>query len=94
MEIIKIRTKLSTSERETLLNYNMEDQIWELDTTILKHYNKALKQGWQLLRQYVYEDGTIAGGVFKGSKTSVTFRNPEKKKMSKNQLNNLSTDNE
>lgn len=94
MEIIKIRTRLSTSERETLLNYNMEDQIWELDTTILKHYNKALKQGWQLLRQYIYEDGTIAGGAFKGSKTSVTFRNPEKKKMSKRQLNNLSTDNE
>ena len=89
METIKITTRLSTEERETILVYDNVDKVWHMDTTLLKHANKAKKQGWSQTAEYVYEDGTICGGVFEAPARAITIRNAEKKQMSEKQMSNL-----
>jgi hypothetical protein len=89
METVKINTKLSNEEKETILTYDAIDKIWTMDTTIQKHMNRALKQGWTTIKQYVYEDGTICGMVLTASDRSITIRNTAKKEMSEKQLGNL-----
>ena len=95
MEIIKIAgPRLSNEEREVYLYLDPIDRVWVLDSFVPKYFNKALKQGWTPIRQYVYDDGTIAGMSFTGPERAVTIRNTEKKKLSGKQLSNLNTDNE
>ena len=90
METIKITGKLTTEERETVIVYDSIDKMWHMDTTVLKHANKAKKQGWEQIAEYVYEDGSVCGGVFKAPPTAITFRNPNKKRvMSERQMGNL-----
>lgn len=89
MDIIKINTNLTAEERETILTYDGIDKQWTMDSTIPKHFRKALKQGWQPIRQYVYEDGSICGMVLTASERAITIRNTTKKQMSDKQLNNL-----
>ena len=89
MEIIKVTAKLTTEERETMLNYNPIDNVWVADSNIPKHFRKFLKQGWTPIRQYVYEDGTVCGMVLTGPERAITFRNTAKKQMSEKQLCNL-----
>ena len=91
MEAIKISTRLTSEERETILNYDSVDKKWYADTTVLKHYNRFVKQGWTLIEQYIYEDGSIAGGTFEAPERAITIRNTEKKEMSNKQMNNLSS---
>lgn len=92
METIKYSGKLVPEERETLLNYDPIDKIWIMDSTIPKHFNKALKQGWTLIEKHVYEDGAVFGMKLKAPERAVTIRNVEKKKMSDKQLKNLLQD--
>lgn len=92
MEIIKVYDKLSPEERETILNYDGAEKIWTMDTTIPKHFRKAMKQGWSPIRQYVYEDGTICGMELTAPERSVTIRSTTKKQMSEKQLDNLNGD--
>ena len=89
MEIIKVNTRLSTEERETVLNYDNSRKIWFMDSTVPKHFNKALKQGWEPTVKYVYEDGTVCGMALAAPARAVTIRNVEKKQMSVKQLGNL-----
>lgn len=90
MEIIKINSRLSAEERETVLLYDVIDKKWRMDTVVPKHANKAKKQEWTQVAEYVYDDGTVCGGVFEGSEKAITFRNPNKKRvLSEKQLNNL-----
>ena len=65
-----------------------------MDSTVQKHFNKALRQGWIPLVRYEYEDGTIAGYQLEASSRAITIRNVEPKQMSEKQLNNLSQDTE
>ena len=90
LEIIKINVKLTADERETLLNYDSINKEWIMDSTVPKHFRKAVKQGWTPIRQYVYDDDTVYGMVLKAPERAVTIRNVEKKKMSETQLKNLS----
>ena len=92
METIKITTRLSVEERETVLAYDSIDKEWIMDTTVPKHANKAKKQGWIQKAEYVYDDGTVCGGVFTASERAVTIRNTEKKQMSDRQKTNLFRD--
>ena len=46
MKIIKLKSRLSTDEKETCLNYDYIDKKWVMYSFISTHYNKALKQGW------------------------------------------------
>ena len=89
METIKVTTKLTKEERETILNYDELEKVWTMDSTIPKHFRKALKQGWAPIRQYIYEDGTVCGMILTASERAVTFRNTSKKQMSEKQLENL-----
>ena len=90
MEIIKVTSKLSNEERETVLVYDNVDRKWRVDTMLLKHVNKFKKQGWKQIVEYVYEDGSVCGGVFEGGERAITFRNPNKKRvMSEKQMKNL-----
>ena len=94
METIKVTTRLSAEERETILNYDNVDRVWRMDSTVPKHFNKALKQKWTPIAQYVYEDGTICGMALTAPARAITIRSTEKKQMSEAQMCNLLGDDE
>ena len=90
METIRINSRLTLEERETILIYDSVDKVWKMDTTITKHMNKAKKQGWTQTAEYVYEDGTVCGGVFEAPTKGITIRDPNKKRvMNELQMKNL-----
>lgn len=92
MEIIKVTARISAEERETILVYDNIEKLWRMDSTIPKHFNKALKQGWNPITQYVYEDGTVCGMALTAPARAITIRNTAKKQMSEKQLGNLHND--
>ena len=94
MEIIKIHNKLILEERETILIYDSVDKVWTMDSTVPKHFRKALKQGWTPIRQYLYDDGTVCGMVLNAPERAITIRSTTKKEMSEKQLNNLRAEQE
>ena len=90
MKIIKLSTRLTSEEKETVLNYDYIDKMWRMDSMIQKHFNKALSQGWTPLVRYEYEDGSVAGYTLEAPGRAITIRNVEAKKMTNKQLKNLS----
>ena len=92
MKTVKIMSRLVTEERETVLTYDYVDKMWRMDTTVMKHANKAKKQGWTQIAEYVYEDGVVCGGAFEATDRAVTIRNAEKRQMSEAQMDNLFAD--
>ena len=95
METIKTTCKLSNEERETVLIYDNVDKVWHMDSTVPKHFRKALKQGWTPISQYVYEDGTVCGMELTALEKAVAIRDPNKKRvMSEKQMQNLHRRNE
>jgi hypothetical protein len=92
IEVIKIYTRFTLEEKETVLNYNCADKMWEMYSIVPKHFNKALKQGWTPKVRYEYDDGSIAGYVLTAPARAVTIRNVNPKQMSEKQLRNLSQD--
>lgn len=89
METIKVTSRLSAEERETILVYDNIDKVWRMDSTVPKHFNKAKKQQWTQTAEFVYEDGSVCGGAFEAPARAITIRSTEKKQMSEKQLNNL-----
>ena len=89
MDTIKVTTRLSSEERETVLVYDNVDKVWRMDSTVPKHFNKAKKQQWTQTAEFVYEDGSVCGGAFEAPARAITIRNAEKKQMSERQLGNL-----
>ena len=90
IETIKMTGKLFTEERETIIVYDGSTKMWTMDTTIPKHFRKALKQGWTPKTQYAYEDGTVCAMVLTAPEKAITIRNPNKTRvMSDKQMNNL-----
>lgn len=89
MKTIKINSRLTNEERETIIVYSGVDKMWKMDTTITKHANKAKKQGWTQIAEYAYDDGTVCGGAFTAPTKAITIRNAEKKQMSEAQMRNL-----
>lgn len=94
MDTIKITGKLTNEERETVLVYDSVDKKWRMDSTVLKHVNKAKKQGWTQTAEFIYDDGMVCGGAFEASERAITIRNAEKKQMSDKQMCNLRIDEE
>ena len=94
METIKVYGELTKEERETLLHYDYIDKTWMMDSTVPKHFRKALRQGWTPIKQFVYEDGTVCGMTLTAPERSITIRNTEKKQMSEKQMGNLLGDDE
>lgn len=91
METIKVNCRLSAEERETILNYDNVNKVWLMDSTIPKHFNRALKQMWTPITKYVYEDGTVCGMALTAPARAITIRNIEKKQMSEKQMGNLTS---
>ena len=90
METIKVNTRLSTEERESVLVYDYIDKVWYAETVIPKHFNKWKKQGWNQTAEYIYDDGTVCGGAFVVPEKAISFRNPNiKRVMSEEQMKNL-----
>jgi hypothetical protein len=90
MEIIKVNTRLAAEERETVLVYDGAEKVWTMDTSVPKHFRKALKQGWTPIAQYEYDDGTVCAMVLTAPEKAITIRNPNKTRvMSELQMNNL-----
>ena len=89
METIKVNSRLSAEERETVLVYDNVDKVWCMDSTVPKHFNKAKKQGWKQTAEFVYEDGTVCGGAFEAPARAITIRSTEKKQLSEKQMGNL-----
>ena len=92
MKTIRITSRLSSEERETVLVYDNADKVWYMDSTVPKHFNKAKKQGWKQTAEFIYEDGTVCGGAFEAPARAITIRSTEKKQMSDKQLGNLFND--
>ena len=92
MKTIRVKNKLTLEERETILVYDSVDKVWTMDSTVPKHFRKALKQGWKPITQYLYDDDTICGMVLSAPERSVTIRNTTKKQMSEKQMGNLLQD--
>ena len=89
MEIIKVKNRISSEEKETCLNYDYIDKKWYMYSVVPSHFNKALKQGWTIITKYEYEDGTVAGYELEAPGRAITIRSVEKKKLSDKQLMNL-----
>ena len=85
---------MSEEEREVILTYDSIDKQWNMVSTVPKFFRKALKQGWQPIRQCVYEDGTVCGMELTAPERAVTIRSTTKKQMSEKQLENLNGDDE
>lgn len=81
--------RLTSQEKETVMRYDYVDKVWIMDSTISTHYNKALRQGWTPLTEYVYEDGTVYGYKLEAPGRAVTIRSVEKKQVSEKQMENL-----
>ena len=92
MKTIKLTARLSAEERETILGYDNIDKVWTMDSTVPKHFNRALKQGWTPIAQFVYEDGTVCGMALTAPARAITIRNAEKKQMTEKQMRNLVSD--
>lgn len=90
METVKVANRLTNEEKETVLSYDSIDKTWNMYSTVPKHFRKALKQGWSLIKQYVYDDGTVCGMELVAQDRAVTIRSTTKKQMSEKQLENLS----
>lgn len=89
MKIQKLSARLTSEEKETLLNYDYVNKKWFMDSTVSTHYNKALKQGWAPIEKYEYEDGTVAGYKLEAPGRAVTIRSIDKKVLSEKQMDNL-----
>lgn len=93
MKTIKIEgNRLTIEERETILNYDSVERAWIMDSTVPKHFRKAMRQGWTPTKQYVYDDGTVCGMVLTAPERAITIRSTAKKQMSEEQLKNLNDD--
>lgn len=94
MKTTKVSVRMTNDERETVLQYSLSDKQWIMDSTIPKHFNKAKKQGWTPIEQFVYDDGQVCGMILSAPERAITIRSTEKRKMSDTQINNLLGDDE
>lgn len=78
MEKVIIASKIPSREQETLVCFNQVDKKWCVDTTIPKHYNRFLRQGWKPVKEYVYDNGEIVGGAFEAPEQAITVRSVTK----------------
>lgn len=91
VETIKVGTRLVPEERETHIGYDSIGKMWIIDSTVPKHFRKALKQGWTPIRQYIYEDGIVCGMILTAPERAITIRNVNKKELTEKQLDILNS---
>lgn len=74
--------KLSKMERETLIRISDDEEKWQCYSNIGKDINKMKKQGWTLLKEDYYRDGSICGAWFETPRRCVSFLNVRKREVS------------
>lgn len=79
-------TRITPEERESHLWYDPFYKTWTMETSIPKHFNKALKVGWEPILQGVYEDGTVCCMTLVASERGITIKTPKKREMHKAKL--------
>ena len=90
MRIYNLTSKLAVDEREThfWIDGANDDKV-VMDTTIMKDFNKAKKQGWTQIAEYIYGDGSVCGGCFEAPRRAISIRGVTKRVVTEKQLANL-----
>lgn len=77
--------KLSRLERETHICINEAEEYAMIDTAVQKDITKCRKQGYEVVKENFYDDGTICNVIFRAPKRAISFRNLEKMVISEKQ---------
>lgn len=77
--------KLTREERETLILYNEVDDEFIIDSSVQKHIRKFDKLGYECTDTQLYDDGTVCSKSYKVPVRSISFRSPEKRKVTEEQ---------
>lgn len=90
MRIYRLASRLSVDEREThfWIDGANDDKV-VMDTTIMKDFNKAKKQGWTQIAEYLYSDGSVCGGCFEAPRRAISIRSTNKRVVTEKQLENF-----
>lgn len=89
MNIIKTNIKLTTEEKETHVSFDMADGMWHMDSSIPRHFNKAVNAGWEPIAQYIDKDGIVYRMRLRAAERGITIKTPEKRKVSQEHLDKL-----
>ena len=90
MRIYHLLSRLSVDERETHFWIDgADDDKVVMDTTIMKDFNRAKKQGWTQIAEYLYSDGSVCGGCFEAPRRAISIRGVNKRVMTEKQLENF-----
>lgn len=81
MEIHILKSRILPDERETHICFDPDTKLWTMDSTIPRHFNKAIKVGWKPVREYHYEDGQIAAMVLAAPERGLTIKSPKKREL-------------
>ena len=82
MDTITLKDKFQPEERETHIWFDPGTQLWYMDSNISRHFNKALRTGWNAMRKYVYEDGAVAAMTLCAAERGITIKTPKKREFS------------
>ena len=77
--------KLTKEERETVIVFNEADNKFIIETSIAVHMRKFDRLGYECTKKQYYSDGTVMSKEYKVPKFAITFRKPEKRKVSEEQ---------
>lgn len=89
MKTIKNDIKLTAEERETHLNFDYINKMWYMDSSITRHFNKAVRTGWEPIAQYIDKDGIVYRMQLRAPERGITIKTPEKRNVSAAHLQKL-----
>ena len=81
MEKRILKNRIISEERETHILYDPETDTWTMESNIPRHFNKAMRVGWEPICQYCYEDGSIAAMTLSSSERGLTIKTPKKREL-------------
>lgn len=67
--------RLTREEFETHISMNAVDDTVIIETSIPKDIRKCLNQGYEVIREFRYEDGSICSMTFKAPRRVISLRN-------------------
>lgn len=82
--------KLTKEEWETHISIDAVDGIAVIDASIPKDITKLKKLGYPVIRENLYEDGSICNVIFSVPRRCISFRGMEKKVISKEKKKEIS----
>lgn len=69
-----LKTRIPREERETYYNISDLEPDVLACSSIPKDIRKMKKQGWEVVREDTYEDGTVAEATLKAPKRAISIR--------------------